>query len=799
MDFDSPKILSVEKIDIANNGSEKEPDYERLPVLPTRDLVLFPGATIPISLKRVASILTASYSEENGIPLAVICQTDHAKDYPSSKTDLQKFGVVADIMKILTLPDSSKMAIVKARGKIKIQDVFPSAIIEGGLACKAVPVRERSSRVSDKEMMVLSEWIRQRAKNILSKSTDGQPDMMLNLDSVNNTTDLINIIATLLPISPDSKAELLSKNSIKERGFCLLTQLAKQEQLLDINREISEKTHQNLSQQQRNAFLHQQMETIRQELFGDDDPESDLKKLKEKAAALPLPEDVKNVFERECAKLGRLAPQSPDYSVLFSYLQLLTDLPWGKEDKLNENITEAAEILNGDHFGLEKVKERILEQIALLINSPEGRSPIICLVGAPGVGKTSLGQSIANALGRKYVRVALGGLHDESEIRGHRRTYIGAMPGRIIDALRRARTKNPVLLLDEIDKLSNDFHGDPSAALLEVLDPEQNHRFHDNYVDVDFDLSKVLFIATANSLTNVASPLVDRMEVIDISGYLLEEKVEIAKRHLLPKLLKEANLTSDDLSVSDSGHIRLIETYTSESGVRQLEKRLASIVRKIVLKKVSGKKWKNPLTEDDLFDLLGAAPYFRDKYADTEYAGVVTGLAWTAAGGCILTVEASISPGKGEKLTLTGNLGDVMKESATIALQHIKTRGDFLGIDKTKFEDYTLHIHVPEGAIPKDGPSAGITMATAIASVFTGRKVKPRIAMTGELTLRGKVLPIGGVKEKILAAKRAGITDVLLPSANKKDVDDILPKYIEDLNIIYVDDIRDILNYSLES
>ena len=801
MDKTHKTQVNLEKITIERDKKLKEPDWKNIAILPTRDLVLFPTSAIPVSLQREASLETATRAEGSGIPVAVVCQRSNSESYPSDKKDLFGIGVLADIEKIITLPDGSKTAIVVARdAKIILEEVFPSPVVRGGLSCSGTFVKDRKPRSTDKEMMALTEWIKKSAKNMMGKIGENS-ELAFNVDSVGNPVEVVNVIATMLPfISPSKKEELLEKKSIKDRAFALVAELSLHEQYAEIHNEISEKTHQALTMQQRNAFLHQQMESIKRELYGEgDDPESEIIKLKEKASKLPLPDDVKQIFERECNKLSRLAPQSPDFSVLYSYLELLTDLPWGKEDETNSNIGLAKEILDADHYGLEKVKERVLEQIAMLINSPGGRSPIICLVGAPGVGKTSLGQSIARALGRKYQRVSLGGLHDESEIRGHRRTYIGSMPGRIIDAMRRAASNNPVLLLDEIDKIGRDFHGDPSAALLEVLDPEQNHRFHDNYVDVDFDLSKVLFIATANTLSTVAPPLIDRMEVIDISGYLLEEKLEIAKRHLIPKLLHEASLSETEASFSDETFAEIVETYTMESGVRQLEKQLGALIRKIVLKKVSGEKWPNPIQPENLKDLLGAAPYIKERYEENNYPGVVTGLAWTAAGGCVLTIETSISEGKGEKLTLTGNLGDVMKESATIALQHIKSNRESLGIDKSKFEDYTLHIHVPEGAIPKDGPSAGITMATAIASMFTGRKVKPRIAMTGELTLRGKVLPIGGVKEKILAAKRAGITDVILPSANRKDVDDIQPRYIEGLNIKYVDDIKDVLDYALEN
>ena len=563
---------------------------------------------------------------------------------------------------------------------------------------------------------------------------------------------------------------------------------------MSVTRKVQERTKQTITEEQKSAFLRQQLETLKQELYGDSSDEDLLLKRSEN---VKFPDDVRAMFDRELTKLTRYNPQSPDYAIQYSYLEMLLDLPWGITDTLSNNLAQAKSILDSDHFGLDKVKERILEQIAVLMHTPDGKAPIICLVGAPGVGKTSLGQSIARALNRKYQRVSLGGLHDEAEIRGHRRTYIGALPGRIISAMRKAGSSNPVILLDEIDKIGSDFKGDPGAALLEVLDPEQNCKFHDNYVDVDYDLSKVLFIATANTLSTVSQPLLDRMEVIDLSGYLLEEKVEIAKRHLLPRVLKENNLTRRNFDISDDAIIKIIEGYTSESGVRQLEKQIASVVRKVILKKVSGKKISRMLHSDNVKEYLGVEKFTKDRYEGNDYAGVVTGLAWTSVGGEILYIESSLAKGKGEKLTLTGNLGDVMKESAIIALQYVKSHAAQFGIPDEIFEKYSLHIHVPEGAIPKDGPSAGITMVTSIVSTFTQRKVRPRVAMTGEITLRGKVLPVGGIKEKILAAKRAGIDTIILSNQNRKDIDDITAEYIQGLTFVYVNDITDVINEAL--
>ena len=789
------EIVTVGQIEIDNSSKMTEPDFNNLPLLTPRDLVLFPGVTIPISLGREFSRELAKMAAERHTYIGVVAQTDPEVEFPTDQ--LCDYGVMAEVVKVLEMPDEKTTAIVRAHGKFKILDFRSMESIPGALEASVKPIRETSARMTDKEMVALVNTVRDTAVKIVKKTTEAPPEMVLNIVDISDPTLLINLIATHMPLPVSAKTEILATPRIKERAYRLLTNMARSEQMLDIAQSIHDRTRQKISDQQRNVFLQQQLESIREELYGDEGPDADAANLRKKASELTMPEPVMKIFERELSKLSRYAPQSPDYSVQLSYLELLTDLPWGKTDEPVTDISHAREVLDADHFGLEKVKERILEQIAMLISAPSSHAPIICLVGAPGVGKTSLGQSIATALGRKYRRVALGGLHDEAEIRGHRRTYIGAMPGRIIDALRRCGSSNPVILLDEIDKIGSDFRGDPSSALLEVLDPEQNCRFHDNYVDVDFDLSQTLFIATANTLSSIPAPLIDRMEIIDISGYLPEEKTEIARRHLLPRLVAEAGLNADDVNITDEAMGTLIDTYTGESGVRQLEKRLASIVRKIVLRKVSGQSWPSPVDTSDLTALLGAAPYTRERYEGNDYAGVITGLAWTAAGGCVLYVETSLSPSKGERLTLTGKLGDVMKESASIALQHVRSHASALGIADDALTDRAVHIHVPEGAIPKDGPSAGITMATSIVSALTGRRPKPRVAMTGELTLRGKVLPIGGVKEKILAAKRAGITDVILPEANRKDVDEILPVYIEGLNVHYVSDASQVFDLAL--
>ncbi|MEE0979090.1 MAG: endopeptidase La, partial [Muribaculaceae bacterium] len=588
----------------------------------------------------------------------------------------------------------------------------------------------------------------------------------------------------------EAKMELLSQHSLRDRANMLLLELNKCMEYTSITQNIQEKTKQALNEQKRAAFLQQQMETIRTELYGDED---DATVLAQRAEEKNFPEHVAKTFNKELEKMRRLNPSTPDYSVIYTYLETLLDLPWNSPADYLTDFDEAEAILEADHYGLEKVKERILEQIALMMNNPEGRSPIICLVGAPGVGKTSLGKSVAQALGREYQRISLGGLHDEAELRGHRRTYIGAAPGRVIDALKKCETTNPVLLLDEVDKIGKDYKGDPAAALLEVLDPEQNCHFHDNYVDVDYDLSNVLFIATANTLSTLSRPLLDRMEIIDIPGYLLEEKIEIAKRHLIPRKMEEGNLSEDDVVFTDEAIRKIIESYTSESGVRQLEKNIASVIRKLVLAKMRKSAKKKTLKAADIVKLLGVEKVSKELYENNDFAGVVAGLAWTEVGGEILFVEASLAPGKGEKLTLTGNLGDVMKESAVIALQYVKAHADKLSIPYDLFEKYSLHVHVPEGAIPKDGPSAGITMATAIVSAFTQKKVKANLAMTGEITLRGKVLPVGGIREKILAAKRAGINEIILCRQNEKDIKEIPEKYLKGMTFHYVDTVDEVI------
>ena len=790
---DEPKIISIGQIDISPDGKQASPTLDDLPVIPLRDMVLFPFITVPIMMGRDLTVRTVNAAVEKKIPVGVFCQTDPGIETPSV-SDLNTYGVIADVVKVLELPDGTTTAILSARGKVKILGEGPGETIPGALSVRAKECRETTPRPTDKEFAVLIEDIRSTTLRILGQNGDNSNELIVNIKDLKAPGLMVNMISTHAGFDLSEKMDLLRHSRLKDRAMQLMALIARQEQFFEIRSEIRRKAMKNIDEQQRNHFLQHEFEALREQLYGNDDDSIAFEK---KAAALNMPEKVRAAFNKELEKLRRLNPQSPDYSVQYSYLQVLTDLPWNVEDAINADFSEAERTLDRDHYGLEKVKERILEQLAVMMNTPHGRSPIICLVGAPGVGKPSLGQSIARALNRKYQRVSLGGLHDESEIRGHRRTYIGAMPGRIIDAVRRAGSSNPVLLLDEIDKTGNDFKGDPSAALLEVLDPEQNSHFHDNYVDVDYDLSHVLFIATANTLSTIPQPLLDRMEIIDISGYLMEEKIEIARRHLIPRVSKENGFGEDEINFTPEAITKMVEGYTSESGVRQLEKQIAKVVRRIVLRKMRGEGYSLNVTPETLREYLGVERFTPERYEASDHPGVAVGLAWTAVGGEILFIESSFSQAKNEKLTLTGNLGDVMKESAIIASQIVRSYSDRYGIDSEWFDTHALHIHVPEGAIPKDGPSAGITLCTSILSALTGRPVRNRLAMTGEITLRGKVLPVGGIKEKILAAKRAGITDIILCADNRKDIEDIRPIYLEGLTFHYVKNIEDVFDIAI--
>lgn len=786
-------FIKVEGLELDQDDADFKLDTSDVPILALRDGVLFPGVTFPISLSRESSQKLVAAAEKDNLTIGIFCQLDPSTEQPSLD-QLHGVGVLAKVIKAIEMPDGSHTAIVLTGDKAKIlsKSQHPSQFNE--LRAEVKIVHEQKARQDDEEFQVLVQEIRDTTISILHKNGDTMLELASSIENMKNGTMLINVVCTHAPISPNDKIALLSKYRIKDRGKLLLGHLLENEEYARVREQVRMQAKEKIDQRQREYFLQAQYDTLREELYGDED---DCKALRDKAAALSIPEDTRKLFEKEVEKLSRLNPQSPDYAVQYSYLDLLTSLPWQKYDPVADDLLEAEKVLNQDHFGLEKVKERILEQLAVLMNTPEGKQPILCLVGAPGVGKTSLGQSIAKALGRKYQRVSLGGLHDEAEIRGHRRTYIGAMPGRIIDAIRRAGSSNPLLLLDEIDKTGSDFKGDPSSALLEVLDPEQNCRFHDNYVDVDYDLSHVMFIATANTLSTLSQPLLDRMEIIDISGYLLEEKVEIARRHLIPRAAKANGFKPEELVFEPEAIAKIVENYTSESGVRQLEKKVAAVVRKIVLKKMRHLPYSLTVTSEDVRELLGVELIDPERFLPEPIPGVATGLAWTAAGGAILFIEASKASGKAEKLTLTGNLGDVMKESAVIALQYVRSHSQEWNIDSKVFEDNIIHVHVPEGAIPKDGPSAGITMATAIVSALTGRPVREKLAMTGEITLRGKVLPVGGIKEKILAAKRAGINEIILCEENKKNIEDIKADYISGLTFHYVNTVEEVLKIAL--
>lgn len=793
---DKNHLIKLGPIEIDPTKHTREINSADLPLLLTRDLVLFPEVVFPISLGRQHSIKVATEAAERKIPIGIVCQINPETEDPAVPDQVYKYGVAANVLNVIDLPDGTKTAIVQSFGKFKIVGRGLSEILSGEPSAAVEMIHETRPRLSDKEFVATVQLIRETTTKLVESQSDAPSDLLMNIQQIDDPAALVNMVATHTPLVAETKISLLALNRIKERALALLGELSRGEQMASIMQQVRERTKQRINEQQRSAFLQNQMEVIREELYGDE--KDDIVRLKERASEKAFPDEVRDIFNKEVEKLSRLNPQSPDYSVQYSYLTTLLDLPWNNPKPISTDFIQAEQILDADHYGLEKVKERVLEQLAVMMNTPEGRSPIICLVGAPGVGKTSLGQSIASALGRDYRRVSLGGLHDESEIRGHRRTYIGAMPGRIIDAMKRTGSSNPVLLLDEIDKIGSDFRGDPSAALLEVLDPEQNCHFHDNYVDVDYDLSKVLFIATANTLTTVAQPLLDRMEIIDMSGYLLEEKVEIARRHLIPRALKENGFEPDAIRFTDDAITKIIENYTAESGVRKLEKEITRVIRKIVLAKMRNQSYPSEVDAADIRQMLGVEKFTRERYENGAVPGVATGLAWTAVGGEILFIEASKSPSKNEKLTLTGNLGDVMKESAVIALQYVRSHASEFGIDPEVIENSAFHIHVPEGAIPKDGPSAGITMTTAIVSLLTGRPVKNRLAMTGEITLRGKVLPVGGIKEKILAAKRAGITDILLCYENRKDIDDIKPQYLDGLSFHYVKNINEVIEIALD-
>lgn len=771
---------------------------DTLAVLPLRNMVLFPSVLLPVTVTRPKSQRLVRNAYEQEKYLAVCCQKERDIQEPNGE-DLYELGTAARVVRVLELPDSSLMVILEGHERIMVED-FTS--VRGTLRAKIQIIPEVFPKRDDKQFLAIVSNIKDQAMKVIRQSENMSSEAGMMLRSIDNPSTLVNYICVNFGIKIADKQELLQYEKIIDRALHLLEHLNIEVQMLEMKADIQTKTKEEIDKEQREYYLHHQLETIQKEL-GDTGAQI-TKEFEERAKQKKWSEAIMTKFMEELKRLQRMPQHSPDYTTQQNYLDTLLDLPWGEYTDDNYDIRHAKSVLDRDHYGMEKVKERVVEYLSVLRQVRQVarkdvnyKTPILCLYGPPGVGKTSLGKSIAEALGRKYARISLGGLHDEAEIRGHRRTYVGALPGRIIENIRKVKTSNPVFVLDEIDKIGADYKGDPTSALLEVLDPEQNNTFHDNYLDIDYDLSRVLFIATANTLDTIPRPLLDRMELIEMTGYLIEEKEEIAKRHLLPMELEQHGLADSQLRLKKNIVDRIIEDYTRESGVRSLDRKIATICRKVVTKVALGEDYNVSVTTEDLIEYLGQPRYTREAWETNKYIGVVTGLAWTQVGGEILFIETSLSPAKQPTLTLTGNLGDVMKESATIALGYIKAHASELGIKPKDLDTHSVHLHVPEGAIPKDGPSAGITMTTALISAFTHRKVRPRIAMTGEMTLRGKVLPIGGVKEKILAAKRAGITDLVLCEDNRKNVIEIPDKYLKGLQFHYVKDINEVIEFAL--
>ena len=793
-DESDQNVVSFITGDFSNDDSELDESalLGTIPILPLRNTIVFPGSGLPISVGRSKSLnLVRSLGKKHRY-IGLVCQKDTDIDNPEPD-DLYHIGVIAEVLRVIELADDNLSIIIQAKKRFE----WTKMVQTDPFFVATYKIRDTIKAADDdKEYKAILDSIRDAMIQMLNMLGEPPKELMTTIQNESFSNMLVSYCATNLPINNREKQELLNIDNEKDLAYRLLMILNREIQILELKMNIQMKTREDLSQQQKEYYLQQQLKTIQEELGGNTQ-QIEIDEFRKKAKEKKWNADVAETFEKEVKKLERLNPQSPDYSVQYGYLQTILELPWNEYTQDNFNLKNAQKILDRDHFGMEKVKERIIEHLAVLKLKGDMKSPILCLYGPPGVGKTSLGKSIAEALNRKYVRISLGGLHDEAEIRGHRRTYIGAIPGRIIQNIAKAGSSNPVFVLDEVDKIGNDFRGDPSSALLEVLDPEQNSAFHDNYLSIDYDLSKVLFIATANDLNSIPQPLLDRMELINVGGYITEEKIEIAARHLLPKEMANHGIPLDAFTIPKKTLELMIENYTRESGVRELDKQIAKVLRRVALKIATNEPYPAQLQPEDLKEYLGVQRYTKDRYQGNEYAGVVTGLAWTAVGGEILFVESSLSRGKESKLTLTGNLGDVMKESAMLAMEYIRSHADELGIDPKVFEQWNTHIHVPEGAIPKDGPSAGITMITSLASVYTQRKVRANLAMTGEITLRGKVLPVGGIREKILAAKRAGIKDIILSEENRKDIEEIKPSYLKGLKFHYVNDVREVLEFAL--
>ena len=769
----------------------KENTPEVLPILPLRNTVLFPGVIIPITIGRERSVKLIKDADSGNKTIGVLSQKEFDTEEPVIK-DLNVIGTVAHILKMLKMPDGNITAVIQGRKRFFLNEIVSREPYYKG---KISELKEVKPIESDDEFDALVDSVKELALKIIEESPNIPTEASIAIKNIKNTTFAINFISSNMNISLSEKQKLLEEVDLKKRAILCLELLTKELQLLEMKNKIRSKVQIDLDKQQKEYYLHQQMKAIQEELGGSGS-HKEIEQMRSQARKKKWNKEIGIAFDKELKKLQRMNPSMSDYSVQRSYIELILDLPWNQYSKDKFDLAFARKILDSEHFGLTEVKERIIEHLAVLKLRGDMKSPILCLFGPPGVGKTSLGKSIASALGRKYERVSLGGLRDEAEIRGHRKTYIGAMPGRIIKSIKKANSSNPVFVLDEIDKVTRDNHGDPSSALLEVLDPEQNESFHDNYLELDYDLSKVMFVATANSLDTIQPALRDRMEIIEINGYTLEEKVKIAQKHLLPKQLKRHGLKKNDLVLSDSVLEKIIDQYTRESGVRLLEKRINKIIRHIAKSVVLKKSVYNKPNKKQIELMLGAPKYDRNHDVNNDVAGVVTGLAWTSVGGDILFIESILSKGKG-RLTVTGNLGKIMKESATIAMEYLKSNAELYDLDPQIFREWNVHIHVPEGATPKDGPSAGITIFTALVSVFTNRKVKEKIAMTGELTLRGKVLPVGGIKEKILAAKRSGINNIILSQQNQKDILEINKDYIKNMNFHYVNDLSEVINAAL--